>query len=396
MIVGASTAGLTAAETLRRLGFTGAISLIGDEVLHPYDRTPLSKQFLAGQWALGRLYLRDAEAIERLGIDLHLGSRAVGVRRDDREVLLQDGRSFAYDVLVIATGVRPRRLASLPEHAGVHVMRTVEDARRLQARLASGRRLVIIGAGFLGGEVAGIARVLGARVTIVEAGPVPLADAVGHRIGAMVASLHEERGVRLRTGVGAVGVATSEGEITGVILTDGSVEPAQDVLVAIGAEPNTEWLSGSGLAVENGVVADQYLRAAPDVYAVGDVVRWHNPVFGTAMRIEHRTNAAEQGMAAARNILSPREPRPFAAVPYFWSDQHEVRLQAYGYFRGHDEVRVVDGSVEDRQFLVAYRAGSRLVGVLGAGVPPKDWAKWRAQLQAQALWTNVVGDILTP
>jgi NADPH-dependent 2,4-dienoyl-CoA reductase/sulfur reductase-like enzyme len=307
-------------------------------------------------------------------------------------VALAEGTRVPYDALVIATGVRPRRLPGTEGLSGVHTLRTLEDALALKARLRPGRRLVIVGAGFIGAEAAAVARGLGVEVTLLEAAPLPLAQAVGEQAGQFLAQIHRDRGVRLHTGAQVAGILGAEGEVTGVGLADGTVLPADDVLVAIGSLPNTEWLAGSGLTVDNGLVCDEFSAAAPGVYGVGDVARWHNPLFGTAMRIEHRTNAAEQGMAVARNLLNPDARRPFAPVPYFWSDQYEMRIQAYGYLRGHDEALVMEHDRAQRRLLVAYRTGDRLAGVLAVGLPPKTVRAGRALVAAGTAWESAASD----
>jgi NADPH-dependent 2,4-dienoyl-CoA reductase/sulfur reductase-like enzyme len=384
-IAGASVGGLAAAEALRKAGYTGAITLIGDEPRLPYDRPPLSKQLLSGQWAPDRLDLRPPADIDALGMELRLGVRATGLDLARRVVSLSDGADVPYDALVVATGVRARRLPGTDGIAGVHSLRTLPDALALKERLRPGRHLVIVGAGFVGAEVAATARELGVEVSLLESGPVPLAHAVGEEAGRFMTALHLEHGVAVRTGAVVAEILCAGAETTGARLADGTVLPADDVLVAIGSEPNTEWLTGSGLTVENGLVCDEYCAAADGVYGVGDAARWHNRLFGTDMRIEHRTNAAEQGMAVARAILG--DPRPFAPVPYFWSDQHGVKLQAYGHLRGHDEALVLDADPAGRQLLVAYRKGDRLVGVLAAGKSPKLLRAWRALIAASTAWT---------
>jgi NADPH-dependent 2,4-dienoyl-CoA reductase/sulfur reductase-like enzyme len=217
---------------------------------------------------------------------------------------------------------------------------------------------------------------------------VPLAHAIGAEIGELLSQAHREHGVDLRTGVTVAAVGDD-----GVRLADGTLIEADEVLVAIGSLPNTEWLDGSGLTVADGVVCDEFSCAAPGVYAAGDVARWHNPLFGVSMRIEHRTNAAEQGMAVARNLLRPEARKPFAPVPYFWSDQYDMKIQAYGYLRGHDEVRVVDGDLGERKFVAVYRRADRLVGALAVGMPPKTLRAWRQAVATGALWSEAVGEV---
>ncbi|WP_235215609.1 NAD(P)/FAD-dependent oxidoreductase [Phaeacidiphilus oryzae] len=388
-VVGASAAGLAAAETFRREGFDGPLTLVGQEAHLPYDRPPLSKQVLDGTWTAERTALRRPEEIDALGLDLRLGTPAAALDPGDRTVTLADGTRIGYDGLIIATGVRPRPLprCDLP---GVHVLRTLEDAAALRERLGAGGRLVVVGAGFLGTEVAAAARRLGVPVTVVEPAPIPLAHAVGAEVGAFLARLHRERGVDLRTGTGVAEITASGGRATGVRLTDGSRIPVDDVLVAVGSRPNTDWLRGSGLRLDDGLCCDASTAAAPGVHAAGDVARWHNPLFDAEMRIEHRTNAAEQAMAAARNLLRPDRAVPFAPVPYFWSDQYEVKLQAYGHLRGHDEARVVEGDPAEGAFLVAYRTGDRLTGALGVGVPPRALRRWRAAVAARSDWETAL------
>jgi NADPH-dependent 2,4-dienoyl-CoA reductase/sulfur reductase-like enzyme len=380
IVVGASAAGLAAAETLRREKYDGEITLVGAERHLPYDRPPLSKQILAGEWQPERLALRSDDRLASLRLDFRLGVPASGLDPAAREVRLADGTSLGYDSLVIATGVRPRRLPG----EGAHLLRTLDDALALRERIRAGTRLVVVGAGFLGAEVAAVARGLGASVTVVEPAPVPLAHAVGAEVGAVLAQAHVENGVDLRTGVGVTSVARD-----GVALASGEFIAADEVLVAIGSSPNTEWLEGSGLTLDDGVVCDEYCAAAPGVYAAGDVARWPHPLFGVSMRIEHRTNATEQGMAAARNLLNPQSPKPFAPVPYFWSDQYDMKIQAYGHLRGHEEIAVVEGELAQRRFLAIYRTGSRVSGVLGVSVSPKSLRPWRQAIAAQAPWPSI-------
>ncbi|MBP2329420.1 NADPH-dependent 2,4-dienoyl-CoA reductase/sulfur reductase-like enzyme [Kibdelosporangium banguiense] len=382
VVVGASAAGLSAVETLRREGFQGVITLVGDEPHAPYDRPPLSKQLMASPWEPDRLTLRSPAELSALDLDLRLGVMATGLDLDAQQVQLSVGGHVFYDGLIVATGVRPRRLPGL----GAHVLRSLNDALALRRGLGPGRRLVVVGAGFLGVEAAAVARGLGCEVVLLEPAPVPLAHAVGEQVGHMLSQAHREHGVELRTGVTVSAVADG-----GVRLADGELVAADEVLLALGAVPNTEWLEGSGLRLADGLVCDEYCAAAPNVYAAGDVTRWHNPLFGVPMRIEHRTNAAEQGMAAARNLLHPEARRPFAPVPYFWSDQYDMKIQAYGYLRGHDDIAIVDGNVTKRRFLAAYRTGDRLAGALAVGMPPKALRGWRQAISVGARWNDIIG-----
>ncbi|MGK3944919.1 NAD(P)/FAD-dependent oxidoreductase [Streptomyces sp. RP5T] len=376
VIVGASAAGLAAAETLRREGHTGTITLIGDESAAPYDRPPLSKEILSGAWSPDQLPLRTETDLNALGLDARYGSEANGLDAAARTVLLSDGSVVPYDGLIVATGVRPRQLPGIP----AHTLRTLDDALALRNRLGPGRTLAVVGAGFLGAEAAAVAASMGTRVILLEPAPVLLAHAVGEDIGRIFSQAHLDHGVDLRTATTVSEVVTG-----GVRLDDGSLVEADTVLVAIGSRPNTEWLTGSGLPVGDGLNCDMYCSAAGGVYGAGDVARWHNSLFGTSMRIEHRTNAAEQGMAAARNLLGAQ--RPFAPVPYFWSDQYDMKIRACGYLRGHDEVHITEGSVEERKFTAVYRTGDHLTGVLSVGMPPKSIRPWQRAIAARTPWT---------
>ncbi|MDT7845697.1 NAD(P)/FAD-dependent oxidoreductase [Streptomyces justiciae] len=375
VVVGASAAGLAAAETLRREGYDGTLTLVGDEPLAPYDRPPLSKQILSGAWRPER----PTADLTALGLDLRLGVAATGLELAARTVRLADGGTLPYDGLILATGVRPRRLPG----EGALVLRTLDDALTLRDRLGPGRRLVVVGAGFLGAEAAAVARRLGTEVTLLEPAPVPLSHAVGAEVGRMLSRAHLDEGVDLRCGA-----AVTEVTEDGVLLASGEVVEADEVLVAIGSLPNTEWLDGSGLTLGDGVVCDEYGEAARNVYAAGDVARWYNPRFGTSMRIEHRTNAAEMGMAVARNLLNPEARKPFAPVPYFWSDQYDMKVQAYGFLRGHDEVAVVEGDLAERRFVAVYRTGERVSGALAVGMAPKAIRGWRQAVVTGARWDS--------
>jgi 3-phenylpropionate/trans-cinnamate dioxygenase ferredoxin reductase subunit len=388
-VVGASLAGLRAAETLRSEGHRGPVVMIGAESHVPYDRPPLSKQLLAGTWGLDRVVLRPAEKIDGLGLDLRLGRRATALDLDGRALALDDGSRVRFDGLVLATGARPRALPGTEGIAGVHLLRTLDDCAALyKATAHPDSAVVVVGAGFIGSEVAATCKGRGLAVTVVEALPVPLARALGEEMGAACAALHERNGVRLRTGVGVAGLCT-EGEgaarrVTGVELADGSVEPAEVVVVGIGVEPVTAWLEGSGLELRDGVVADATLHAADGVVVAGDVARWPDQRTGTELRVEHWTNAAEQGVHAARSLMAGREAAmPYEPVPYFWSDQYDVKIQVLGIPGPDDEVRVVDGSVGEGRFVALYGREGRLTAALGFG-RPRQLMGFRSLLEDRA------------
>ena len=383
VVVGASLAGLRASETLRREGFDGRVVLVGAETDMPYDRPPLSKQFLAGdgEWKADaeRLALRQT-SYDDLDLDLRLGTRARALDVSRRRVALAGDEELEFDGLVIATGSTPRTLAGIaPEGAapleGVFLLRTLDDAIAIRERLSSKPKVVVVGAGFIGSEVAATCRVRGLDVTVLEALPAPLVRGLGATLGMVCGELHRDHGVDLRLGVGVTAIE-GDGRVERVRLDDGSAVAADVVVVGVGVTPATEWLEGSGLRIDNGVVCDETLAAAPGIVAAGDVARWPNPLFdGELMRLEHWTNATEQGVAAARRLLhgdgdgTAREP--FAPVPFVWSDQYDRKIQAAGHFRGDDEMHVVHGSLEERRFVALFGRAGRVVGALGCSMPAK-------------------------
>ncbi len=366
VIVGASAAGLTTAEALRRAGYPDRIIIVGEERHLPYDRPPLSKQVLAGTWEPERIALRADPAYAKLDLDLRLGVAATGLDLAARTVRLAGGDTVRYADLVIATGVAARRLDTGRDFAGIHVLRTLDDTMALRANLACARSLMVVGAGFLGTETAAAATQLGIATTIVDPLPVPMARQFGPRIGGLVADLHREHGVTVLTGTGVAQIY-GDNRVRGVELTDGSKIDADVVVVAIGSVPATQWLADSGLDISDGVQCDEFCRAAPHVYAAGDVARWHNPLFYRAMRVEHRMNATEQALAVAANLLGT--PTPFAPAPYFWTDQFDVKIQAYGIFPQDTEVRIAHGAPADGKFVAHYRENGVIVGVLGWNMP---------------------------
>lgn len=375
VIVGASLAGTRAAETLRAGGFTGTVTIIGNESRMPYDRPPLSKNFLAGEWDADRVALRKPEALEALDATWMLGSAATGLDTATNTVTLASGDTVHYDGLIIATGGAVRRLPGQPDIAGVHVLRTLDDAESLRDELTEGVRVVVIGAGFIGLEAAATATKRGARVTVLEGLEAPLIRALGAEMGSAIGRVHVRNGVDVRC---SVGVAEIEGDthVTGVRLTNGEVVPADVVIVGIGVAPATQWLEGSGLTLRDGVVCNENLCAGPaHVFAAGDVLRWPNRLFADVeadMRVEHWTNAAEQGAHAANNLLSALtngEQTPYEAVPFFWSDQFDARIQCLGRPSGDATVDVVAGSTDEGKWCAVYSVGNRLTAVLGVSQP---------------------------
>lgn len=394
VIVGASLAGLRAAEQLRSSGFDGSVVLVGAEEHLPYDRPPLSKRFLAGEMARERVFLRDPGQYADLSLELRLGRRATRLDVAARRVHLDDGAVLPFGGLVIATGASPRRLPGQPDAENLFELRTIDDSARLrEALLAGPERVVVIGAGFIGAEVAATARTMGLEVTLLEALEVPLGRVLGERLGSVYADVHRDHGVDLRLGAAVAGFEVSGERVRAVVLADGTRVAADVVVVGVGVAPNTDWLAGSGLELRDGVVCDTSLCAGPPgVYAAGDVARWPHALFGEEMRIEHWTNAAEQGARAAANLLAVStgaEPVPYADVPFFWSDQYDRRLQFLGRASAADDMAVVHGSLEERCFVVLFGSGGRLRGALGMNAP-RVLMPYRKMIAAGTLWESAV------
>ena len=394
VVVGASLAGLRACEGLRHGGFEGSIALVGGESHLPYDRPPLSKEFLAGRWDVDRLALTSPAKLATLELELVLGERARAVDLGARVVALESGRKLAFDGLVVATGATPRTLRGGKDLAGVVTLRRLDDALRLRALLgAAGVRLAVVGGGFLGMEVAATARDLGAEVTVVEPQPTPLARVVGPFVGRAIAEVHADHGVKVRTGIGVEGLV-GEGSVAGVRLADGTLVEADVVLVAIGVVPETAWLAGSGLDVTDGVLCAPTLLAAPGVAAAGDVARWPHPLAGGTVRLEHRTNAAEQGAHAASSLLAGTGATPYASVPYFWSDQFDIKIQSIGIPAAGDEVHVVAGTLAERRFVACYGRDGRLSAAVGFN-SPRQLMGFRALLNRRATLPEALAAELT-
>jgi len=385
-VVGASLAGLSAGRALREQGFDGRVLLIGEELHAPYDRTPLSKGFLAGTCPREDLDLV-REDDTPLDFEWILGQRAVGLDPRGRSLRLAGGREIRADGVVLATGARARRLAgqgslSTGSLSGVHVLRSLEDAVALRSDLRAGKRLVVIGAGFIGAEVASTARGLGVDVTVIEALPVPLEGPLGSAMGGVCASLHADHGTRLLTGTG---VASIEGHdrVTAVRLLDGRRLPADVVVAGIGSQPNVEWLEGSGLDLHSGIATDaRGATSIPEVVAVGDCGAPWCETAGRHVRAEHWTHALEQPAAAVAALLGTNAA-PSHRVPYFWSDQYGVRIQFAGTRSLDARLRVVEGDVDSRSFLALYERGEVPVAILGMN-QPRLFTRWRRQLHAAA------------
>ncbi|MBA3743006.1 NAD(P)/FAD-dependent oxidoreductase [Sporichthya sp.] len=397
VVVGASLAGLRAVEAARKSGYAGPITLIGNEPHLPYDRPPLSKAFLdAGADVDGApvhpTFRDEATLRDELDVDLRLGAPATALAPAgaERQVVLRGGDAVPYTRLIIATGGDARMLPGGDELAGVHLLRTLDDAIAVRAALDAGARTVVVGAGFIGSEVASAARKRGLSCTVLEALPVPLVRSVGEATGKVAAELHRKYGTDLRCGVGVTALEGSS-RVEKVVLDDGTVIEADLVVVGIGVRPATGWLQGSGIALherDGGILCDETLATSlPGVYAAGDVAHFPNLLFGgQMMRVEQWTNAAEQGALAARNALDPENAKPSAAVPYFWSDWYESRIQFVGIPQS-EEIRVVSEELGEEKFLALYRRGDQLGGVLTVD-RQSQIMKYKRLIAQQASWAE--------
>ncbi|WP_265442889.1 NAD(P)/FAD-dependent oxidoreductase [Flexivirga meconopsidis] len=392
VVVGASLAGLRAVEAARRAGCTDPITLIGAEQSAPYDRPPLSKALLCADNPAQVLpFHAEGHLRDELGVELRLGTPATGLDVDRREVIVGTER-IGYDGLIIATGAAANAWPMGAGVAGVHPLRTAQDALAIRAALDAGARVAVIGAGFIGSEVASAARARDLPVTVIEAAPQPLTRSVGGAVADVLTRLHRTAGVDLRVGTQVTQVHQSPSGVTGLSLSDGSHVPADLVVLGIGARPATGWLRDSGLPLhsDGGVLVDATLATgAPGVYAAGDVAHSPHSVFGDdVLRLEHWTSAAEQGAAAARHLLDPSAARPLQTVPYFWSDWHGHRLQFVG-VPSADEVRVIRPEVE--RFLALYRRGDRVVGAFTIN-GQREIMRYRRHIVGQAPFEDALAE----
>lgn len=384
IVVGTSIAGFAAAAELRTGGFEGRIRMIGEEPVRTYQRPPLSKELLAGAEEASIAWTPAAD--DALDLEWLLAERAVALDPSARTVRLAGGDALHYDGLVVATGARARTLPGSDGVGGVHVLRTVDDALGLRAELDHGaERVAVVGAGFIGAEVAATARRRGHQVTLIDPLPQPLAGVLGERLGARVADLHRAEGVDLRLGVG-VDHLDHDGRVRAVVLDDGSRVEADVVVVGIGVIPNVGWLDGSGLPIDGGIVADATCAVAPGIVAAGDVARWTSPRYGP-LRIEHWDHAADMGRAAGRRLLTAEdEAQPFDPVPWFWSDQFDARIQMAG--RADGEVQIVDGAIEDDRFVACFVRDDEVTGALAWNWPARA-VRYRMRLESPLAWSEV-------
>ncbi|MFE6037791.1 NAD(P)/FAD-dependent oxidoreductase [Streptomyces sp. NPDC056452] len=396
VVVGMSAAGTAAAEGLRRGGYDGPLTLISEETRLPYERPPLSKAVLAGDGPPDSEAGGDPGHLEqRLSLDVRLGVRATALDVPARRLTLGTGEELDCTAVVVATGVRPRRLPGTEGVAGVHVLRTLDDALALRKDLVAGGPVAVVGGGVLGTEVAAAARGLGLDVTLITVDDQPMAPVLGGSLGLLIAHEHRRHGVRVRTGRTVTGLLTAGGRVAGVHLDGQELVPADVVVLAVGSVPATDWLAGSGLDLTDGVGCDAFCAAAPGVFAAGDVARWWHPRYGRTMRVEHRMNASEQGTVVARNVLASlgvidAPPTAYAPVPYFWSDQYGWRMQAYGVTAGADRVEVLraDPGTPDRppKMLALYGDRDLARGAVSIGLRPAGTRALRAVAAGPTDW----------
>jgi NADPH-dependent 2,4-dienoyl-CoA reductase/sulfur reductase-like enzyme len=367
VIVGASLAGLRTAEALRARGYGERIVLLGAEESLPYDRPPLSKEYLGADAADGAPLLREESGFAELDLDLRLGARALSLDATIGQIQLADGEALTYEDLVIATGADARSTTFGSGLQGFRTLRTLQDASGLRDELDHRPKVVIIGGGFIGAEVAVAARKRGLDVTLIELLPAPMSAALGTQVGELLARTHLDNGVELRCGQ-TVESAHGATRVEALTLSDGSRIDADLVVLGLGVIPSTTWLEGSGLTIDNGVACDPTLRALgyEHVYAVGDVARWTHPLFDESMRVEHWTNANEHADIVTTAIMGSEKVAD--AVPYVWSDQYGKRIQIVGRPRALDQVTVVEDDTDGRHLAVYERAG-RVVGMLTIGAP---------------------------
>lgn len=389
VIVGASLAGLHAARALRAGGFAGALTIVGAERWMPYDRPPLSKQLLTGEWAREQVML--SNITKSIDAQWELNARATALDLDSRVVVIGDGRNVPFDGLVIASGATPRGIAG-SDIPGVHMLRTLDDALALESDLGHVReRVLVVGAGFIGAEVASSCRRRGLPVTMVESLAAPLSATLGPEVGEALAEMHLNEGVDLRLGV-SVHRLLGDARVEGAELSDGATVQADVVVVAIGVVPAIDWLDGSGIPIEDGVMCDETCRVTPGVVAAGDVASWPNARFGEVRRVEHWDNAIRQGEHAGRRLLADSSGEPgevYEPVPWVWSDQYDSKIQIVGSPASHDETCVVQRNDGRRRLVAVYRRDGKFVGAVAIN-RTRVVTQLRSMIAERAPWQKAV------
>jgi len=392
IVVGAGAGGDATAIGLRKQGFEGTVTLIGRESERPYERPQLSKQFLAATSNLERVFLHPEGEYERLGIEYLAEQTAVGGSLNDHCLRLDSGRTIPFDRLVLATGSTPRMLPDVPRAANILTLRSLQDAIVVKEQLEDANRILIVGAGFIGAEVASSARTLGKDVILVELAETPLERVLGRDVGQVYALMHRDHGVDLRLGTSVTHWATNNGLLTGVDFSDGSAVNVDLALIAVGATPNVDLAAELGLDVgPNGVRVDETLQAAPGIYAIGDIAAHRHPVFGRRIRVEHWQVAQRQGTSVAASIAG--EPTPYTELPWFWSDQYGINLQYVGHAAGFD-TSITRGNLEAESFSVFYLSDDVLDATLSvndgrSGRFSRDLISNRISIPEEALATMV-------
>lgn len=385
-IVGGSLAGVHAAESLRERGFDGDLAIICAEEHLPYDRPPLSKEALVRDPDLESLLLRQREWYETQGIGLVLGDPVVGLDPSSRMLRLRSGAEFAYDRLIIATGSHARRVPTMQGQPVAHVLRTIDDARSLYREFERGRRLLVIGGGVTGLEVAASARQCGMEVTVVVRERLPLVRALGETVGAWYRDLHVRHGVRMLCDASVESIEQHGDAAARVRLSSGVVVECDVIVAGVGARPAIEWLKGSGVRIADGISCQPDLSTSvPGVVAAGDVACWSNSLFGREMRVEHWSNAVDQGRHVAGTLVG--ETDPFVSVPYFWTDQYDARMRFVGDVQAAQEVRVVASST--KELIVLFGRGGTIRGAACVNAP-RDLARYRAAIRDRVVWEDLI------
>lgn len=381
VVIGGGLAAAKAVETLRDEGFDGAISLIGAEAERPYERPPLSKDYLQGKSTSDDLFVHPENWYDDHGVDVHFGDAAVSIDRDSRTVSLASGESVAYDRLLLATGSRPNTLR-IPgaDLAGVFSLRRIADSDQIRAAFAGAKKLVVIGAGWIGLETAAAARAVGLDVTVLEFAPLPLQRVLGDELARYFADLHRKNGVDLRTSVSVTSLEGTDGRVSAVRVGDESI-PADMVIVGVGISPNSELAAEAGLAVDNGITVDENLRTSdPTIFAAGDVANAWNTALGAHIRVEHWDNAIRQGQLAAKSMLG--QPVSYDWQPYFYTDQFDLGMEYVGYATDSDEV-VIRGDKGSGEFLAFWLREGRVQAGMNVNV-------WDVNDDIRALIGNTV------